>query len=345
MRGLAAFVVIADHVPSDIIGKLVPGRYLAVDFFFVLSGFVLAHAYGQRLAGGLSPLAFLKARLIRFYPLYIAGLVPGAIMAFIYLEKGWTDGDPSRIPGALAFNVLFLPCPPSLSPLRQTLFPFDGPAWSLFFELAVNSVYAVLATRLFGLRIGVFLTAAAAFLIFTAFSFGKLDGGWGWENVSGGAARVTFSFFAGVALYRLRARCTLPGLPPVLAFAMLALVFAVPAEGVWRTVFDLAATLAIFPAFVALSANSEGGVLETRIYSIIGMLSYGVYVLHVPVYRIIETSIGAVFHVQMAALGDGAPLLVAFAAALAAGVAHKLYDVPARRWLSRRMQFAPPALN
>ena len=62
LRGVAAFAVILDHVPGGWLGDLVPGRYLSVDFFFVLSGFVLAHAYGKRLEAGWSPWDFLQAR-------------------------------------------------------------------------------------------------------------------------------------------------------------------------------------------------------------------------------------------------------------------------------------------
>ena len=70
LRGIAAFAVILDHTPPNFLGELIPGRYLAVDFFFVLSGFVLAHAYGRRLEGGWSVFSFMRARVIRLYPLY-----------------------------------------------------------------------------------------------------------------------------------------------------------------------------------------------------------------------------------------------------------------------------------
>jgi peptidoglycan/LPS O-acetylase OafA/YrhL len=339
MRGLAAFVVIADHVPAPTIGPLTPGRYLAVDFFFVLSGFVLAHAYGRRLEAGFSPAAFLKARLIRLYPLYVAGLCLGALLALLHMQEAWIHGNILKVLVVFTLGLFFIPCPPSFLPPDMALFPFDGPAWSLFFELAVNAVYAVFAAQLFGIRLGALLAFAAALLAVLAVSSGTLDGGWKWPNFSAGAARVAFSFFAGVAIYRLWSRRNLPGLHPAFAFAILAIVFAVPAEGAWRPVFDATAALVIFPALVALSANSAPSEGAKRIFLTMGMLSYGVYVLHVPIYHLLRMGAGAIFHTQLEALGDGAILLVLIGAAAATSVAHVFYDVPVRRWLTRQMPF------
>jgi peptidoglycan/LPS O-acetylase OafA/YrhL len=333
MRGLAAFAVIADHVPTTTIGPLIPGRYLAVDFFFVLSGFVLTHAYGRPLATGSSALAFMKARAIRLYPLYLAGLGLGAMMTLIHMARG-SEVDPAKVAMTLAFNALFLPSPPFVSE-NPSLFPFDGPAWSLFFELAVNIVFAVLAAQLFGLRIWALLLLAGVFLTISAISLGMLDGGFVWPNVSLGAARVTYSFFAGVAVYRFWAWRTLPALRPWLAFTMLALVFAVPASGPWRAIFDLFAALVIFPVLVALSANATTSRLGKRIYLFIGMLSYGIYVLHEPMFRFIRAACTAI-HIKMESLGDGTYFLVLFASAATALLANKFYDLPLRRWLSRQ---------
>ncbi|MEY4784719.1 MAG: hypothetical protein RIR41_2654, partial [Pseudomonadota bacterium] len=89
LRGVAAFAVILDHVPGGWLGELIPGRYLAVDFFFVLSGFVLAHAYGRGLEAGGSALDFMKARVIRLYPMYLLGLAIALSLAVLGAAGGW----------------------------------------------------------------------------------------------------------------------------------------------------------------------------------------------------------------------------------------------------------------
>src|SRR5215210_2241655 len=78
LRGLAALIVVLFHAAALIGTQLAPGGYLAVDLFFILSGFVIAHAYDHRFAEGLGPLAFIRYRIIRFYPLYLLGLAIGA---------------------------------------------------------------------------------------------------------------------------------------------------------------------------------------------------------------------------------------------------------------------------
>src|SRR5262245_45457012 len=94
LRGLAAFAVILDHVSSVTLRHWFPGRYLAVDFFFVLSGFVLAHAYGERLQSQLSPWRFMCIRMIRLYPLYLLGLMLGLVLPMIGALRGWNDAPP-----------------------------------------------------------------------------------------------------------------------------------------------------------------------------------------------------------------------------------------------------------
>jgi peptidoglycan/LPS O-acetylase OafA/YrhL len=227
MRGLAALAVITDHVPSEIMRALLPGRYLAVDFFFVLSGFVLAHVYGQRLAQGMPVLSFMRVRLIRLYPLYFAAILISAAMAVIIAIKGWEPFALWQVFTSFVFALLLIPCPPGLSLWPNAPFPLVGPSWSLFFELVINVVFAL---------VGRILTPAVC-LVFMALGAGALTlatiagmdiGGHAWSNILGGLMRVTFGFFAGVWLYKMRARWSAPPLPVWAAFALLFAAMAMP---------------------------------------------------------------------------------------------------------------------
>lgn len=335
MRGLAALAVITDHVDSDLLRALLPGRYLAVDFFFVLSGFVLAHVYAKRLESGMSVLGFLRVRLIRLYPLYLLGLLVGAALALLYALKGWSGAPPAHVWTALLFGLFMLPCPPGLSIWPNAPFPLNGPSWSLFFELFVNALYAAVARWLTPARCLAIMAVSAVLLAPVPFLFGgQLDAGYAWSNFIGGFPRVTFTFFAGVWLQQMHARRPMAGLPAWAAFAALLAILAVPAQGVWRSIFDLSAALILFPALVAFSASSRASGTLARTCAGLGLVSYGVYVLHVPMWGWLRLITEHFFPQGLPGAVNVA--IVAACAVTAVAALHFIYDVPVRRFLSRR---------
>jgi len=334
LRGVAAFAVILDHVPGGWLGDLVPGRYLSVDFFFVLSGFVLAHAYGKRLESGWSPWAFMTARVIRLYPMYLAALVIGLGLAVLGLMRGWVGPGWADVATAALFSLLFLPTPPMLVNFGGgALYPFNGPAWSLFFELVANAVYGVIARFLSWRVLGVILVAGAVAVAFTVWRLGGVGGpGWLWAHVDAGLSRVMFDFFAGVAIYRLRGQMKLPALPWWLVMPLFIAVIAAPVPGEWRAVYDIAAGLVIMPVLVMLACGSQVSGAVARVFSFLGLMSYGVYVLHVPLFAALGVA-AAMVHVPLPE-GPVLALLVAVLAGLCAWAGHYLYDQPLRKWLS-----------
>lgn len=331
MRGLAALAVITDHVPSAIMTTLLPGRYLAVDFFFVLSGFVLAHVYAQRLKDKMSFGDFMRVRVVRLYPLYIVGTLAGALLALLSAFKGWGDASVMQVASSMAFALFLLPCPPVFSIWPNAPFPLNGPAWSLFFELFINAVFALVARWLTPRVCLVFMAIGGVLLVPTAFGFGQLDGGFAWSNFIAGFPRVTFGFFAGVWLYLVRAHDRVPVLPAWAAYLALAAVFMIPGEGTWRAIVDLFAAILVFPLLVAMAANSGAGGWMLRASSFVGMVSYGVYVLHVPLWGWLNLAMQTV---SVTLPGVVNVVLVAVFAMAAAAVLHILYDTPLRRRLS-----------
>jgi len=335
MRGIAAFAVILDHVSSPSLQVWFPGRYLAVDFFFVLSGFVLAHAYGKKLEQGtLSPIGFMHIRLIRLYPLYLLGLVLGVVLPVLAALRGWTGASPlPEIATAAAFGVLFLPAP-NYAWTGGQLYPFNGPSWSLFFELVVNLIYGFIAKYLTWLVLGVVLVVAAGLLAFTVTRHSDLGPGWLWPHFDAGLSRVTYCFFAGVAIYKLRGAVKLPAIPAWAAVLALIAAFAVPAPGGLRPAFDAFAAIILMPALVAVASGAKVSGIAARVCGTLGMLSYGVYALHVPVLYLLR------FFMQAA--GVSLPydfmevFVVAASAGLIAAAATRFYDSPLRKLLSGR---------
>ena len=333
MRGLAALVVITDHVASPLLMNLLPGRYLAVDFFFVLSGFVLAHVYAERLKTGLSFASFMRIRIVRLYPLYLVGAALGAALALIYALRGWADYSVTTVIASSLVALTMLPCPAGLSLWPNAPYPLNGPSWSLFFELFVNAIFAATARWLTPRLCLVFMAIAGVLLVPTAFGFGQLDGGFAWDNFIAGFPRVVFGFFTGVFIYQTRLYERVRALPAGVAYIALLLVFMVPAVGVWRATYDLLAALILFPALVTLCANAQARGALNWLSAMIGALSYGVYVLHVPLWGWL-TIASAHFKLDWPGIVNVA--VVATAALLAAAVLDRVYDRPVRKMLSRK---------
>jgi Acyltransferase family len=200
LRGLAALAVVTLHVPDHTFRELLPGSPLAVDLFFVLSGFVLAHSYTERLRDEMGAMEFMRIRIIRLYPLYILGTA--LVMAHFALLAGFNYRAWLHVIGSAVFAVLFLPTPPGISPDWHP-FPLNFPAWSLFFELVINYVFALLLPRLTNRLLAGVILIGLPMLIATGLYFGDLTPGWSFSNFWGGGGRVVYSFFAGVAAYRV----------------------------------------------------------------------------------------------------------------------------------------------
>ena len=201
LRGVAALAVVMFHGDPYFVPFAVSQGYLAVDFFFALSGFVLAYAYTQRLRQDMSTLTFFQLRVVRLYPLYILGTAFG-LLSLLPHPPDWAF---SEFPINLVAAVLFLPSPGSI-----IFFPFNHPLWSLFHELVANLAFAALSRRLSGALLCGIVTISAVLLIEEARWWGTLDSSNGWENWGGGFIRVSFSFFAGILLYRIWQKCPAP---------------------------------------------------------------------------------------------------------------------------------------
>jgi peptidoglycan/LPS O-acetylase OafA/YrhL len=295
-----------------------------------LSGFVLAHVYGRRLVEGMTFTALMRARLIRLYPLYLVGALAGGALAVLSVVRGWDNASAVQLAWSALFALLMLPCPPGLSMWRDAPYPYDGPAWSLFFELAVNAVFALIGRWLTPALCLIFMAIGGVLLIPTAFHFGQLDGGFAWSNFVAGFPRVTFAFFAGVWIYQTKIYERAPALPAWAALVLLLAAFAVPASGTGRAVFDLLATLVIFPALVTFSAGSRADGAWFPLCSAAGLLSYGVYILHVPLWSWLQVFMGR-FGLDFPGFAD--VVLTAGAALLAAAVLNAVYDKPLRATL------------
>jgi peptidoglycan/LPS O-acetylase OafA/YrhL len=271
LRGVAALVVVAWHAGAT---RFIPGGYLAVDLFFVLSGFVLAYAFEDRLGWR----TFMIARLKRLYPLYAAGMTVGALSALVYLSPDW------RYWATCAAAVVMSPTPAQWGSIYRP-YPFDTPAWSLFFELLVNAAWFALTPLLSNRLLGTILAGSGATLAYViASSHGASVGDAGPLFLPLGFARAGFSFFAGVAGYRLWKVRPARWRPPAW---MLAFAFLVPVMAPFpRGPVDAVAVLLIFPAVIWLGAGAAASGWVERVCETSGRASYAVYTLHAPLLAV-----------------------------------------------------------
>ena len=313
LRGVAAFAIFISHT-DRFIGQHIPEAFLAVDFFFALSGFVIAHAYTERLRTGLSPRSFLMLRLVRLYPLYILGTAIGVLMLPLISDA---DGF-SQLAIEIVAAVLFLP-----SPVTELLYPFNFPAWTLFHELLINGAFAALSNLLSRVVLYGIVAISAVILAGYAIWLGSLDSSNSWVHFEGGLVRVSFPFFAGVLVYRIwQKRPAHLNLPAALLGAVLLSLLSLPEPQQYAAVYHVSLVLLAFPLLLWLGASSTPIRPIATVCSWLGEISYAVYVLHVPMIlaiRVLNT--------------PRDPLWRLVVIVAAAHLATRYFDRPVRRWL------------
>jgi peptidoglycan/LPS O-acetylase OafA/YrhL len=240
-------------------------------------------------------------------------------------ELSWLD-----LAASLGLGLCFLPSP-LYGASGWKLFPLNDPAWSLLLELLANAAMAVHWKRLTNRALTWICLVSGALLIRAALGLGQAGEGFRWISVSMGLLRVSYSFFAGILIYRLRDRLNL-SLHPAVALGLVAVALLGTPSDQWRAVYDLGWILVGLPAIIAVAASREpaGG---ASVYRFLGVTSYGVYVLHYPIQRLTLMAITALG----GDVGAFAPWSgLAFVGVLLAACAwlDRVYDQPLRRWLT-----------
>jgi len=330
MRGVAAFAVAAFH--ATLLNNNPQSPYLAVDFFFVLSGFVIAHAYDARLGGGMTAKEFIGRRLIRLYPLYALGLGLGLAVALVEIALGFGQHPLGVVFLQFICGLLFLPYP---SPDPEALIvPLNGPYWSLILEMQINIAFAVAFAWLSLRVVGVVAAASGLAIVGITYMLGTLETGFLLPDYFDGVARVGFSFSAGVLLNRLRHRISLPKIHWSIVLTITAALLIVPKPAEVRWIYDCVCVIVLFPLLILAGTQSEPSSPRLlRLFLLAGGASYALYAIHTPILHFGHL------------LGDTNPelpykllmlpfLALACSAAIAADL---LYDRPVRRSISARL--------
>jgi peptidoglycan/LPS O-acetylase OafA/YrhL len=342
MRGFAALSVGFLHASWIFHLGLKPGHaYLAVDFFFCLSGFVIAYAYDDRLRTKMTFSDFWTRRLIRLYPMILIGILLGFIAT---LGEQLVSGTALMAQDNIILIITLFLLPAGLLFPGGQAYPMNNPLWSLFFELFANLLYGIqqkfrpVSTR----SAFVVLLLSAIALIAVIFHTGGIEtiGFDGHKSFLGGFVRVFYPFFAGVILYRysffnIRYRIHSSIVLAALLVALLVPIF----KHAW--LYDAVIITLGFPLMVMFGARSFHSERLSKFLVLFGRLSFPFYVIHQPVLRICDlliakTGLEKTLPYPMAALS----LLVALAMAYAFLVA---YDQPVRRWFTKKSRDSAPA--
>jgi peptidoglycan/LPS O-acetylase OafA/YrhL len=349
LRGVAAIIVVTFHLTEPLgtghLDILVNHGYLAVDFFFLLSGFVMGYAYDDRW-NKMSVGNFFKRRIVRLQPMVILGMTLGAIGFYFTDSTIWPliHTIPLwKMLLVLLIGYTILPIPLSLD-IRgwQEMHPMNSVGWSLFFEYIANILYAVWIRKFSKTALTILVIIAAIALAQLAITNGDVSGGWtlNVEQVCIGFTRTLYPFFAGLLLSRI-ARPTQIKNAFLWCSLLVTLVLYMPriggAENLWMNgIYESVCIIFVFPLIVYLGAS---GVLQTqkeqRICKFLGDISYPLYLVHYPLVY---------FYVAWISNHKGTTIVQAWPYALLilagsivlAYVTLKWYDEPVRKWLRKK---------
>ena len=350
LRGVAALTVVCFHLfeayATSHLDQRINHGYLAVDFFFILSGFVVGYAYDDRWTK-MTVREFLTRRLVRLHPMAVIGALIGAVM---FYTQGCPVWDVSAVPVAMLLvatlmNAFMIPATPGAE-IRGVgeMYPLNGPAWSLFFEYIGNVLYALFIRRLSTRALAVLVAAAGCGL--AAFSvwgpLGDICVGFSLtgENIVGGSLRLLFAFPAGLLLSRVFRPVRVRGAFWIGSLAVVALA-SVPriggSEHLWMNgVYDALCAVVLFPLIVWIGASGKTtDRVTSRICKFLGDISYPLYMVHYPfiyLYYAWVKNENLTFGQSL----PGAAALVAGSVALA-WLCLRFYDEPVRRFLSKRL--------
>jgi len=351
LRGVAAVMVVIFHTLEPLstshLDLMMNHGYLAVDFFFLLSGYVIGYAYDDRW-DKMTLWGFFKRRLIRLQPMIIIGMVVGAI--FFYFQDSPAFPLVHTVPVSKLLIVMIIGCTLIPVPMSmdvrgwQEMHPLDGPGWSLFFEYIANILYALFVRRFSKTLLTILVVICGIALIqYTVTSqTGDVIGGWSLDplQLRIGFTRMMYPFFAGLLLRRVVKAGDIKN-----AFfwctVLLVVFFSMPriggAKDLWMNgLYESLTIIFIFPLIVYIGASGKliGG-FATKSCKFLGEISYPLYITH---YPLIYTYWAWISRNKVTTFPQAAPwAAVVWVSAITLAYCYlKFYDEPVRRWLTKR---------
>ena len=358
LRGVAAMMVLLYHIFNDAksfyvwptpVNDFFHG-FLGVDFFFILSGFVMGYAYDKQW-NSMTLGGFIKRRLIRLHPMVVIGVLIGAVA---YVVQGCTMWDGTVVPLRLVMlatllGLFMIPSPTDTDVRGFTeSFPLNGPHWSLFFEYLGSLLYGLMLHKLSTKWLRVWLACSLVSIAGYALLMeqGGIAYGWSSEpmNILGGALRMLYAYPMGLLMARVfRERQPKPLKGHVFLLSSLALVVLLGLPSIGgkdvETIYQLVCVVSLFPSIIWYGARGSVSGWRQRAVSFLGRLSYPLYAVHYPFVYLYISWVGRSGHPYEGYSHPWVPALLTLAASIVVATLCMLfYDEPLRKWLSRNIQ-------
>lgn len=350
LRGVAAVVVVLFHIceanSTSRFTQIINHGYLAVDFFFLLSGFVIGYAYDDRW-NNMSIGSFFKRRLIRLQPMVVMGSIIGALFFYTQASSIFPRIEETPVWKMVLFMLLgclMIPVKPSVEIRGWTeTYPLNGPAWSLFFEYIANILYAIGVRKFpkWALSVLVFLSACLLVHWLVFGPNGDAIGGWALDatQLHVGFARLMYPFFAGLLLFRISKLAQIKH-AFIWCSLLVILTLSLPRfsgkEALWQNgLYESLVIIFVFPLIVYLGASGTlNNSFQKRSCKFLGDISYPIYITHYPLIYlytgwVVDNKPSVENRLIFGAVVFVSAILIAYACL-------KLYDEPVRKWLQQK---------
>lgn len=338
MRGSTAMFVVMMHLCeanfADLRDNPLHHAFLGVDFFFMLSGFVVGYAYDQKMQTWTFK-EFFSVRLVRLHPLVFLSIAIGALG---YIFDPYV-GDAQQVSflrmlAAIAIGLLLIPSPALPNRYDET-HSLNGPHWTLLQEYLANIVYGLIGKRISKKGLIILTVISGIVLLIVGLKAGQIFLGWGAGNIWMAPVRTAFPFFCGLLLFRTKSRIKIPFAYPLLTI-LLGVAFALPVLNnlTINGLYEVGVVVLVFPFIIAAGAGSEISGVTQKICAFFGRISYPIYITHYPFIYIYTHWVADAHPNPAYSFKVAAALLIGFI--VMAYLVVRFYDEPVRAWLTKR---------
>ncbi|NYE24240.1 acyltransferase family protein [Pigmentiphaga litoralis] len=305
LRGTASIVILVLHFLVGLEREyIIPHAGLAVDFFFMLSGYCITSYYAAQASSQVSGRKLFLVRAANYYPAILLGLALGFSVYLLKVSMLAESVNWIVVAINLALSVFLVPSPFALTDTWDFIYPFNGVTWSIMAELSMVFLFGAFFVNMRKSLLVILVIAGAAAATYQCFVFGAVTGGMNWSHIGDHShhymatvagfslplpvfiplalVRAFFPFFCGVLIYRcFSCRLGVGGIYAVIPHFLLAAVLLTSLP-VSRWIYESIAITIIFPIILMWGSLAHAGDRYTRICHWLGNIAYPLYLTHYP---------------------------------------------------------------